>query len=286
MFRERIARQYQSLSPSFRRIADLILASHDQVAFMSASRLARHVGVDVATVTRFSQQLGYEGFVELIREIQAAVLKEMRESRATLQERLDNAPNPVAQILWRDWANLERTIQQVPLDTMAQAVEMIKDARRVYVVSEESAAGITAAIQSYLSMIRGGVIALDHGPYNIALALKEVGSEDIVIAISLSIYGYDATRVLALGRKLGARTVAIVAHPASPLAAEADLLLACAATDESQPISPTGVSAILFALVHSLYVANQQAYDRERAQFERVYADLTGVDLAAEVDAE
>ena len=41
MFRERITRSYQSLSPSFKKIADFILSSHQRVAFMSASRLMR-----------------------------------------------------------------------------------------------------------------------------------------------------------------------------------------------------------------------------------------------------
>ena len=73
MFRERITRNYQSLSPSFKKIADFILTSHQRVAFLSASRLAKHLGVDVATVTRFAQQLGYDGYTQLIREIQEKV---------------------------------------------------------------------------------------------------------------------------------------------------------------------------------------------------------------------
>ncbi|RPI51236.1 MAG: MurR/RpiR family transcriptional regulator [Chloroflexi bacterium] len=275
MFRERITRQYQSLSPSFRRIADLILTSHERAAFMSASRLARHVGVDVATVTRFSQQLGYEGFVELIREIQGAVLEEMRESRAPVQERQETAPNPVARMLWRDWANLEKTIQQLPLDKAEEAAELLRTARRVYIVSEDAAAGLSAATQSYLSMIRRGVIALDHGPYNVALALKEVGPEDVIVALGFSDYALTATRALALGKKMGARTIGIIAQADCPIAGEAELLLSCAATEEGYLPSPTAMASILFALSYSLYASNTDAYGRERAQFEEVYADLT-----------
>ena len=275
MFRERITRQYQSLSPSFRRIADLILTNHERAAFMSASRLARHVGVDVATVTRFSQQLGYEGFVELIREIQEAVLEEMRESRAPIQERLESAPNPVARTLWRDWANLEKTIQQLPLDKAEEAAELLRTARRVYIVSEDAAAGLSAATQSYLSMIRRGVIALDHGPYSVALALKEVGPEDVIVGLGFSDYAHTATRALALGKKMGARTIGIIAQADCPIAGEAELLLSCAATEEGYLPSPTAMASILFALSYSLYASNLDAYGRELAQFEEVYADLT-----------
>jgi len=263
------------LSPSFRRIADLILNNHERAAFMSASRLARHVGVDVATVTRFSQQLGYEGYVELIREIQAAVLEEMRDSRASLQERLDQAPNAVARMLWRDWANLEKTIRQLPLDKVEEAAEMLRTARRVYIVSEDAAAGLSAAAQSYLSMVRRGVISLDHGPFGVALALKEVGPEDVIVGLGFTNYADTATRALALGKKMGARTIGIIAQADCPIAGEAELLLSCSAIEGSYLPSPTAMASILFALAFSLYASNQDVYGREVAQFEQVYADLT-----------
>ncbi len=274
MYRERIARQYQSLSPSFRRIADLILSSHEQVAFMSASRLARHIGVDVATVTRFSQQLGYNGYVELIREIQQAVLDEMAESRAPVEERVASA-NPLVRTLWREWANLEKTIQQLSLDEAEQAGELLRTARRVFIVAEDSAAGLSAATRSYLSMIRPGVIALDRGPYNVALALKEVGPEDVILALGFSQYAHDPTRALALGKKMGARTIGIIAQAGCPIAAEAELLITCAAEEQDYLPSVTAMASILFALAYSLYESNVDAYHRELAQFEELYAGLT-----------
>ena len=122
MFRERITRNYQSLSPSFKKIADFILTSHQRVAFLSASRLAKHLGVDVATVTRFAQQLGYDGYTQLIREIQEKVLEEMREARAPVTNRLNGAEGPFALTLWRDWANLDKTIKNIPPDQSEAAI--------------------------------------------------------------------------------------------------------------------------------------------------------------------
>jgi DNA-binding MurR/RpiR family transcriptional regulator len=274
MFRERMTRHYQKLSPSFRRIADFMLSSQEQAAFMSASRLARHVGVDVATVTRFSQHMGYEGFVELIREVQATVLEEMRESRASVQERLESASSSIAQTLWRDWAGLEKTIQQLPLDKAEEAAEALRTARRVYIVSEDATSGLSAATETYLSMIRPEVIALDHGPYNVALALRDMGPEDVILALGFSNYAHTATRALALAKKMGTRTIGIIAQPDCPIATEAELLLSCAMVEEGYLPSPTAMASILFALSYSLYTRNLDAYDRGLAQFEEAYAGL------------
>jgi DNA-binding MurR/RpiR family transcriptional regulator len=275
MFRERITRHYQSLSPSFKRIADFILTSHQRVAFMSASRLARHLGVDVATVTRFSQQLGYEGYIELIREIQEAVLDEMRKARAPVTDRLEAAPTPFARTLWRDWANLEKTIDNLLLDQADMAISAIRSARRIYLVSEGVGAGIARAGASYLSMVKPGVMALDQGPFDITLALKELGPEDLVIGIGFTNYAFSAARAMELARKVGARSIGIIAQADCPVAGSAELLFASSATEEGYLPSLTVVGAILFALIYTYLMEDAEKYQQELDRFQETYADLT-----------
>jgi len=275
MFRERITRSYQSLSPSFKKIADLILSSHQRVAFMSASRLARYLGVDVATVTRFAQQLGYEGYTELIREIQEQVLTEMREARAPVTERLQAAKGPVAQTLWRDWANLEKTIQNIPAQEIEAAFLAIKSARRIYLVSEGTGAGLALATAVYLRMVKPDVFPLVQGPFDLALALKDLEPDDVVIGIGFTNYAYAATQALKLGRRVGARTIGIISQANCPIGEAAEILFTCAATEEGYLPSPTGVGAILFALVYSLILDDPEKYDRDLLRFQDAYARLT-----------
>jgi DNA-binding MurR/RpiR family transcriptional regulator len=275
MFRERITRNYQSLSPSFKKIADFILTSHQRVAFMSASRLARHLGVDVATVTRFSQQIGYDGYIPLIREIQETVLDEMRKARAPLAERLQAAEGPFALTLWRDWANLERTIGNIPMDQAEKAIAALESARRIFIVSEGVGAGLAWAMGSYLKMIKPDVVVLGQGAFDSALALKGIGPEDVVVGIGFTNYAYAATRALELARKVGAKSIGVIAQADCPVGAEADLLLACSAAEEGYLPSLTCMGAILFSLVYSMYQHQQEDYSRELLRFQEAYADLT-----------
>jgi DNA-binding MurR/RpiR family transcriptional regulator len=275
MFRERITRNYQSLSPSFKKIADFILSSHQRVAFMSASRLARHLGVDVATVTRFSQQLGYEGYTELIREIQERVLAEMSEARAPVTQRLEAAEGPVAQTLWKDWANLEKTIQNLPAQEIEDALVALKSARRIYIVSEGTGAGLALAMAAYLRMIKPDVFSLVQGAFDQALALKDLGSDDVVVGIGFTNYAYAATQALRFGRRVGARTIGVISQADCPIGDAAEILLACAATEEGYLPSPTGVAAILFALVYSLILDDPAEYHRDLLRFQDAYTGLT-----------
>jgi DNA-binding MurR/RpiR family transcriptional regulator len=275
MFRERITRYYQSLSPSFRRLADFVLTSHQRVAFMSASRLARHLGVDVATVTRFSQQIGYDGYTQLIREIQEKVLEEMREARAPLTERIQAAESPFARRLWLDWVNLEKTIQNIPLERAEGAIDAIRSARRVYMVSEATGAGLALAAASYLRMIKPDVLVLTQGPFDSALALKDLRPEDVVIGIGFTSYAYATTQALKLGRNVGAKTIGVISQPDCPIGSVAELLFSCSATEEGYLPSPTGVSTILFALFYGLIQDMPEEYNRESMRFQDTYANLT-----------
>jgi DNA-binding MurR/RpiR family transcriptional regulator len=275
MFREKITRNYQSLSPSFKKIADFILTSHQRAAFMSASRLAKHLGVDVATVTRFAQHIGYDGYIPLLREIQEVVLEEMREARVHVSDRLEAAEGIFAQTLWRDWANLEKTIQNLPLDQVEDAVAALVSARRVYVISEGVGVGLAIAAGSYLQMIKPHVVVLSHGAFDLALALKDITAEDAVIGIGFTNYAYAATRALELGRKVGATTIGLIAQADCPIGTVADLLFSCSATEEGYLPSLTSLGAMLFALLYSVLLRDKEGYNRQLLQFQGTYADLT-----------
>jgi DNA-binding MurR/RpiR family transcriptional regulator len=275
MFREKITRHYSSLSPSFTKIADFILTSHQQAAFMSASRMAKHVGVDVATATRFAQQLGYEGYIELIREIQATVLEEMRASRAPVVERMAAAEGVFAQTLWRDWANLEKTIQNLPLDDAERAIEALLKARRIYFVSEGVGAGLAHAALGYLKMIRSQVYLLDRGPFDMALELKDLGPEDVVVGIGFTNYAYAATKAVQMANTAGATSIGLIAQPACSIGAHAQILFSCSVTEMGYLPSLTCMAAMLFALVYSVCVRDVEVYNSKLVEFQHAYGELT-----------
>jgi DNA-binding MurR/RpiR family transcriptional regulator len=275
MFIETINRRYQSLSPSFRRVADFVLTGHQRVAFMSASRLARQLGVDVATVTRFAQQLGYEGYTDLIEEIREQVLQEMRDARAPVAERLQQAQGSFSRTLWHDWANMEKTIRGLSEELAEKAMAALAAARRVYLVSEAAGAGVAHATAGYLRMVKHDVEVLSLGPFDMALTLKELSKDDVVVGIGFTAYAFAAKSAMELARSAGATTIGVISQPDCPVAAAADILFSCAATEDGYLPSPASVSAILFALFYNLALRNPDDYHRHLIEFQGTYEALT-----------
>ena len=89
MILEKIRQIYPQLTKSQSRLADFIAASYQEAAFMTASRLARRVGVNEATVIRFAQRLDYAGYPDLIQDIQAIVQEELKLRFETLEPERD-----------------------------------------------------------------------------------------------------------------------------------------------------------------------------------------------------
>jgi DNA-binding MurR/RpiR family transcriptional regulator len=286
MFRERIGRKYSELSPGFKKLADFILTSHQRVAFMSASRLARHLNLDVATVTRFAQALGYDGFTELIREIQEQVLDEMRQARIPVTDRLEAAKGSPVHTMWQDWVNMEQTIQEIRPERIASAVEALRTANHVYLVAEGVGIGLAQVMASYLSMIKPDTVVLNKGPFDTAIELKDLTSHDVVIGIGFTRYAYSATRAIQYGRRTGARTIGIVAQAGCPIAEFAEILFVCSEVEGSYLPSPTGVAAIIFALVYSLHSDDPEGYRQELMRFQNTYESLVEGTPRGEVDVE
>ncbi|MBN1134979.1 MAG: MurR/RpiR family transcriptional regulator [Anaerolineae bacterium] len=286
MFRERIGRRYSELSPGFKRLADFVLTSHQRVAFMSASRLARHLDLDVATVTRFAQALGYDGFTELIREIQEQVLDEMRQARVPITGRLEATKGSPINTMWQDWGNLEQTIQEIRPERMAVAVEALRMADHIYIVAESVGIGLAQVMASYLSMIKPDTVVLNKGPFDTAIELKDLTPQDVVVGIGFTNYAYSATRALQYGRGVGAKTIGIVAQAGCPIAEWAEILFICSEVEGSYTPSPTGVAAIVFALVNALHNDDPEKYHRELMRFQKTYESLIEGTPRAEVDVE
>ena len=81
---QKIEEGMSSFSKGQKLIAAYILEHYDKAAYYTASRLGAIVGVSESTVVRFANELGYEGYPELQRE-----LKKLIRSRLTSFQRME-----------------------------------------------------------------------------------------------------------------------------------------------------------------------------------------------------
>jgi DNA-binding MurR/RpiR family transcriptional regulator len=260
MFRERIKNAYDSLTPSFKRLAEFILSHELDVAFMTATELAHALDVDAATVVRFSQALGYTGYRELSHEVQAIVKNDLTAVYANFED----AETPLAQlqtILENERHNLEIAVSQVT-EKAALIVDMIAEADRVWVVGDATARYLTGLFVEYLATAGVDAVAVDANPGAAAQIIDGCGEKDFVIGIGAAGTGLDTAAVLRYLKEKGVKVAAIAVSLVSPPAQVVDTVLVCPSSTPVGLASVASLMTMLIALWQALLARNENLAEK------------------------
>lgn len=266
MILETIRRLYPQLTRSQKRLADFIAVSYQEAAFMTASRLARRLALNEATVIRFAQRLGYSGYPDLIRDVQAIVQRELgaKAGSAGLAHK-----DPFVALLNAEVDNLQRVVGHISPETAHAALAMLQQAGKVYILGQ--GIGVPLAQAFGLSLRSLGVPAESPlaDPLNLATMLAEIDQECVVVAVSPTAESQEIANALSLAHERGARTLALTWSPVWPCAQAADLAISCPTSDPFVVPSITPIAMLIDALVQSLGsrdIERMQALTEKSAQ--------------------
>jgi DNA-binding MurR/RpiR family transcriptional regulator len=240
--------QRTGLTPAERKVAAVVIADPEAVAFGTVADLARRAGASGATVVRLAAKLGYDGFPGL----QGAVREEMARRLRPAAQRI-RRPGPgdiLARTLAVEVDNLTATLEAVNRADLARAVQLLaRRSGRVVILSGDASHGIALTFATELSMLRPGVEHVAGSPVQVARALAETGPPDVVVVLDVS--RYDRWVLDAAGRAAarGAQVLALTDDRLSLLAATARLAFAVAAAGTGPFDSHIGMLALVNALV-------------------------------------
>ncbi|GAA2009678.1 SIS domain-containing protein [Microbacterium ulmi] len=219
----RIAAVRNSLQPSERRVADLIVGEPETVIELTAQELADRIGVGRSTVVRACQTFGYRGYPQL----RVALAAE-------LGRQIETGEDYGSSVLGGIRADIDRTAQSLRAATslltdedVEAAVEAIRGARRLLVVAN----GLSAPVASDLAM---RLTAVGRPAETVAdtiaqqIAARHLDADDVCVVISGSGANEASLRAAAAARTAGARVVALTSFAASSLTERADVVLVIA----------------------------------------------------------
>jgi len=252
------------------RIADLILHSPRETAFMTATELASAAGVSEATVIRFAYFLGFSGYHAL-----RDAVKEMLMDRLSTLERLQtSAPGEgkaqAADAVRIDLSTLssyQGTLIPEAVDEMGAA---LAGAPAVYIAGYRSSYSLAYYLSFYLSWLLPNVSLIGEDiPYEMLVNAPEGG---VVVGISFPRYSRWTVDVLTFARTSGLTVAAVTDSPNSPLARQARYLMTVAYQPVSFVDSLTTPLCALNGLI--LSVANHLDGVRERLErLEHIWID-------------
>jgi DNA-binding MurR/RpiR family transcriptional regulator len=274
-FRDRVKGVYSELSPSFQRLADYLLDHPYAAAFMTATELGRTLEVDTATVVRFAQRLDYPGFPELLDEIQAGVKRQL--VRYFQPGETDREQRDAFRLaIQHDVANIEQFDLALDARSVARAVSMINEARRILVVGEGMfSEPLARMLANALGALYYSVSTLPIDTGSVANEFRTLSAKDLVMAVAVSPYCPDVAGIVQVASERGAQTIGLIGAQSWPIARALDIAITCPTHSASSIPSITVFSIAINALFQAL-LQNRRAEVLERfAEFEQTVRRLT-----------
>ena len=270
---QRLNHSGKKLSKSHRRIAECIVTHYDKVVFMTASKLGEYVGVSESKVVRFAAALGYSGYPQLQKALQELLRHRLTASqRFELTNDMDHV-QVLNKVLKADIQNIRSTLDEIDISSFECAIDMILQARQIYVMGLRSSAPIAEFFVHYLKFIFSNVRVVTSGVSDVFEQLSRIGEGDLLIGISFPRYASRSIEAMDFARKQGASLIAITDGPLSPLHSTADICL-MAKSDMSSFVDSF---AAPLSLINALIVALGQRRRTEVSEYfnkmEKIWAE-------------
>ncbi len=249
----RINEHYSKMSKGQKAISAFIYDHYDQAVFMTAAKLGDTVGVSESTVVRYAMFIGYNGYPEFQRDLEDWVQNKINSvqkigakyGRSTQSEILTS-------VLEADIEKIQDTIQHLDPVAFETAVDIILEARNVYVMGVRSCEPLADFLHFYLNMIRGNVILLNTTSVSETFEqMIRIDEQDAMVGISFPRYSMRTLKAMEFANDRNAKVIAVTDSVHSPM----NLYSSCNLLARSDMVSIVDSLVAPLSVINALVVA-------------------------------
>lgn len=249
----RINDYVSKMSKSQKMIAAFIYDHYDQAVFMTAAKLGETVGVSESTVVRFASSIGYNGYPEFQKDLEEWVQNKINSvQRIGVKYGQSTQSEILTSVLNADIEKINDTIQHLDPVAFETAVNIILDARNVYIMGIRSCAPLADFLHFYLNMIRGNVMLLRTTSVSETFEqMIRIDEKDAIIGISFPRYSMRTLKAMEYANDRNAKVITITDTVHSPM----NLYSSCNLLARSDMVSIVDSLVAPLSLINALVVA-------------------------------
>ena len=244
----RINEKFNKMSKGHKKIATFIIDHYEQAAFMTAAKLGTTVGVSESTVVRFAYSLGYEGYPEFQEDLAEWVKNKLNSvQKIGVKYGKSTQSEILTSVLTSDMEKISDTIEHVDPHTFEMAVDIILEAKNVYIIGIRSCAPLASFLGFYLNLMFDNVRLLTtNSSSELFEQMVRIGENDVIIGISFPRYSMRTLKALEFANNRSAKVITITDSIHSPM----NLYSSC------NLIADSDMASIVDSLVAPLSVIN------------------------------
>ena len=199
--KDKIISNFDNFSKTKKRIATFIIDNYDTISYYNGNEIAENADTSKATLVRFSQKIGYKGFIELKREINNEQLSSIKHNPYETF-----LPTPCTESIFsnlvNDINNFEKAISP---NTIKKIVRYIANASAVYLIGFGSDSIAMKYLYNYLPICGIKCIYTDEQGVSLRERLITLSKHDLVIMSNFSDMEDDDYMVARYAKKVGAK---------------------------------------------------------------------------------
>ena len=227
---EKIKERMADFTPRHMALAEYILQHPESVAFLSITELARCTKVSQATIVRFANLLGYEGYAQMVSQTRQSIQFEMsaagrfRLVREVRKESVSKSDASVfSRVIGQEIDNLVKLAKSVRTDDFYSCAEKMLGADRICITGCLASTSLAIHFGQMLTKILPQVDVINHHSITTSAILRRITERSLVILIAFPRYPRETLELGRLAQLQGATIVAMTDSHQSPIVKLADI---------------------------------------------------------------
>ena len=268
-----IEQRMPTFSKGQKLISKYILENYDKAAYMTASKLGSIVNVSESTVVRFAIELGFGGYPEFQHTLQEIVRTRLTSfQRVEVTNNLIGDSDVLTKVLMGDVDKIKDTLDGIDKKAFEDAIDKIAEAKMIYILGVRASASLAGFLAHGLSMISDNVrfVQTTSGT-EMFEQIMSIGKDDVLIAISFPRYSKRIIRAVSFAKREGANIISITDSADSPIAKNADQLLAAKSDMASFVDSLVAPLSIINAIIVAISRKKQDELRVRLHQLEEIW---------------
>ncbi len=213
-----IQKSYSNLSKNQKKIADFVLNNFDRIPFQSVQEISEATQLSVASIVRFAQKIGFDGFLEMRDQIAKSLQNRMKQQQIfSLIDKKELKDDTFTSVANHDINNINDTLLSLDRTHFNKSIKLLVSAEKVYTAGL-GISYLLAEILSYqLNQVAINASCLLHTHTSFMEQVLSMKKGNVIVAFSLPPYSNETIDAVKFAKSKGIKTIAITNKESSPI---------------------------------------------------------------------
>lgn len=248
--------KFETFTNTQKDLTNYLISNINNVAFFTADKIAEEVNSTPSSVIRFAKRIGYRGYPELQKDLQNLIIDKIsvvEELETNKKFDSSKAETTIKLSLKKDLSNLNNLIKEINENSIKKFVNIIISSQKKYIIASRSALSLGHFFFFQLKKMISDVFLLSNFDDGIFDMLREIGPEDVILAISFPRFTKLTINFAQYAKKGGAKLISVTDKKTSPLYKISDVCLFCPYESSAFFNSNVAAMALLNAILSEMF---------------------------------